>query len=157
MVIVNVIASPLTIHYPSTWEPIQRSAPTGAGTNLRGSSFHQSSQYRNPSQTILLKNPMFIHHSVRYRTQNRPKIQQPSMPVMRARFPLIDNHPIQPPQRLDIPLIRQHQLNRRTALKFRVNGKGETNWLGLRLHQSLVLSALTTILKSHKKIFPTPL
>ncbi len=53
--------------------------------------------------------------------------------------------------------IRQHQLNRRTALKFRVNGKGETNWLGLRLHQSLVLSALTTILKSHKKIFPTPL
>jgi len=39
---------------------------------------------------------------------------------------LLDDDPVEPPQRLDILLIGQHQLNRRTVFEFRVDRKSET-------------------------------
>ena len=41
---------------------------------------------------------------------------------------LLDDDPVEPPQGLDILLISQHQLNRRTVFEFRVDRKCETQF-----------------------------
>jgi hypothetical protein len=52
---------------------------------------------------------------------------------------LLADDPVEPPQRLNILVVGQHQLNRRAVLEFRVDRKCQTHWLSLRLHKSIVM------------------
>ncbi|MEO6308250.1 MAG: hypothetical protein ABIO96_06955 [Nitrospiraceae bacterium] len=60
---------------------------------------------------------------------------------MRVRRPLFDNHPVEAPQRLNILVVGQGQLNWRAVLEFRVGRKSETPRLDLGLHKSSLTMA----------------
>ena len=52
---------------------------------------------------------------------------------MRVHRPLFDHDPVEPSQRLNILVVGQYQLNRRTVFELRVDGKGETHLTELSL------------------------
>ena len=58
---------------------------------------------------------------------------------MRVHRPLFDHDPVEPSQRLNILVVGQYQLNRRTVFEFRIDREYQTHWLSLRLHKSIVM------------------
>ena len=58
---------------------------------------------------------------------------------MRVRRPLFDDDPIEIPERLNILIVGQDQLNRRAVFEFRIDKEYQTHWLSLRLHKSIVM------------------
>jgi hypothetical protein len=47
---------------------------------------------------------------------------------MWVRCPLLDNDPVEAPERLNILVVSQHQLDRRAVFKLRLDRKGETQF-----------------------------